>query len=173
MSEVNKEVAGVSFGVLKYYTSYRTSIGCEPSRFFHGRIPYIILDIKLGIRPQQAHIPTSQIAQDVLDQTETFYQDVPTNAMQAYIKYKAYYYKKANASKLKEADFVYVLQPKADHQGSTFSFTEFYQTTIIWCAKLALTRRKCSIACDCVTSHPDNHYLMFKSRHMNGNLVRK
>ena len=40
--------------VLNYNTSYHTSIGCEPSRVFHGRIPYNILDIKLRIRPQTA-----------------------------------------------------------------------------------------------------------------------
>ena len=45
--------------------------------------------------------------------------------MQAYIKYKAYYDKKANVSKLKEADYVYILQSKADHQGSKIPFTEF------------------------------------------------
>ena len=45
--------------------------------------------------------------------------------MQAYIKYKAYYDKQANASKLKEADHVYVIQPRADHQGSKSVFTEF------------------------------------------------
>ena len=33
--------------------------------------------------------------------------------------------KKAKASKLKEADYVYILQPKADHQGSKILFTEF------------------------------------------------
>ena len=33
--------------------------------------------------------------------------------------------KKANASKLKQADYVYILQPKADHQGSKFPFTDF------------------------------------------------
>ena len=30
----------VSIGVLNFNTSYHTSIGCEPSRVFHGRIPY-------------------------------------------------------------------------------------------------------------------------------------
>ena len=45
--------------------------------------------------------------------------------MQAYIKYKAYYDKKANASKLKQSDYVYILQPKADHQGSKIPFTDF------------------------------------------------
>ena len=56
-----------SIAVLNYNTSYHTSIGCEPCRLFHGRFPYIILDIKLGIRPQQQPIPTLQIARDVLD----------------------------------------------------------------------------------------------------------
>ena len=53
------------------------------------------------------------------------HQDVRKNGMQAYMKYKAYYDKKANASKPKEADYVYILQPKADHQGSKIPFTEF------------------------------------------------
>ena len=90
----------INIAVLNYNTTYHTSIGCEPSRVFHGRIAYNILDLKLGIRPQQQPIPTSQIAQEVLEQTEMIYQDVRKNTMQAYIKYKAYYDKKANASKL-------------------------------------------------------------------------
>ena len=53
------------------------------------------------------------------------HQDDRKNAMQANIKYKAYYYKKANASKLKETDYVHVLEPKADHQRSKIPFTEF------------------------------------------------
>ena len=83
------------------------------------------MDLKLGIRPQQQPIPTSQIAQEVLEQTEMIHQVVRKNIMQAYIKCKAYYDKKASASKLKEADYVYILQPKADHQGSKIPFTEF------------------------------------------------
>ena len=115
----------INIAVLNYNTSYHTSIGCEPSRFFHGRIPYNVLDLKMGIRPQQQPIPTSQIAQEFLEQTEMIHQDVRKNTMQAYIKYKAYNDKKANASKLKEADYVYILQPKADHQGSKIPFTDF------------------------------------------------
>ena len=34
----------VSIAVLNYNTSYHASIGCEPSRVFHGRIPYNILE---------------------------------------------------------------------------------------------------------------------------------
>ena len=82
---------------------------------FHRRILYNIHDLKLGIGSQKVPSPDSQIAQDVLKQTEIIFPDVCKNAMQAYIKYKAYYDKKANASKLKQADYVYILQPKADH----------------------------------------------------------
>ena len=91
---------------------------------FHGRIPYNILDLKMGIRPQKIPSPDSEIAQDVPELTETIFQDVRKNIMQAYIKYKAYYDKKAIASKLEEQEYVYILQLKGDHQGSKFPFTE-------------------------------------------------
>ena len=45
--------------------------------------------------------------------------------MQAYIKYKAYNDRKANTSKLKQADYVLILQSKADHQESKIPFTDF------------------------------------------------
>ena len=115
----------ISLAVLNCNTSYHSSFGCEPSRVFHGRIPYNKLDLRLGIRPQKILAPDSEIAQDVLEQTETIFQDVRRNAMQAYIKYKAYYDKKANASKLKQSDYVYILQPKADHPGSKIPFAGF------------------------------------------------
>ena len=52
----------VSIAVLNYKTSYHTSIGCEPSRDFPGRITYSILDIKFGIHSHKQPIPTSQMA---------------------------------------------------------------------------------------------------------------
>ena len=79
----------ISIAVLNYNTSYYSSIGCEPSIVFHGRIPYKISDLKMGIRPQKITSPDSETAQDVLEQTEIIFQDVQRNALQAYIKYKA------------------------------------------------------------------------------------
>ena len=116
----------VSIAVLNYNTSYHASIGCEPSRIFHGRIPYNIIDLKMDIRPQKFPSPDSENAQDVLEQTETIFQDVKRNAMQAYIKYIAYYDKKANTSKLKQSDYVYILQPKTDREGSKIPFADFW-----------------------------------------------
>ena len=79
----------------------------------------------MGIDPQKIPSPDSEIAQDVLEQTEMIFQDVRRNAMETYIKYKAYYDKKANASKLKQSDYVYTLKPKGNHQGSKIPFTDF------------------------------------------------
>ena len=63
----------VSFAVLTYNTSYHESIGCEPSRVFHGRIPYNFLDLKMSNRPQKIPYTDSQSAQDVLEQTEMIF----------------------------------------------------------------------------------------------------
>ena len=48
-----------------------------------------------------------------------------------------------------------------------------YLTAIIWYARLAPTRRKCFIVCECVSSHPANPQMIDESRHKNGNLIRK
>ena len=56
----------INIAVLNYNTSYHTSIGCEPSRVFHGRTLNNVLDLKMGICPQQQPIPTSQIAKKFL-----------------------------------------------------------------------------------------------------------
>ena len=50
--------------------------------------------------------------------------------MQAYIKNKAYYDKKVKFSKLKEAKYLYVLQPRADPQKGKNMLTEFWWTPL-------------------------------------------
>ena len=76
----------VSIPVLNYKTSYHASIGCEPSRVFHARNPYNILEIKMDFRPLKIPSPDSQSTQDGLEQTESTFQDVREKAEQAYIK---------------------------------------------------------------------------------------
>ena len=174
----------VSIAVLNCNTSYHASIGCEPSRVFHGRIPYIILDLKMGIRPQKFPSTDSPIAQDVPEQTEMIFQDVRKYAMQAYIKYRAYYDKKTNASKLKQTDYVCILQPKADHQGSKIPFTDFRWIGPYFNEKVLpnnnfLVRRISTNKTQILhrmrlpNSHPTNQYQTYQSHHANGNQTRK
>ena len=48
--------------------------------------------------------------------------------MQSYLKYKEYYDRKAKAAPLKQNDYCFILQPIADHQGSTIPFREYRWT---------------------------------------------
>ena len=95
------------------------------ARVFLGHVPSSVIDLKLGIRRQKILTSNSQIAEYVLEQAEMIFQTVRKNTMQAYIKYEAYCDKANNASKLKKQQYVYVLQTKADHQGSKIPFTDF------------------------------------------------
>ena len=111
--------------VLNHNTSYHASIGCEPTRVFHGRIPYNILDHKLGNNPNEQINPTTEFAEEIQNRTKILIDKTKQNIMQSYIKYKEYYDRKAKAAPLKENDYCFVLQPKADHQGSKIPFRDY------------------------------------------------
>ena len=111
--------------ILNYNTTYHSSIDCEPSRVFHGRVPLNILDQKLGLGFNPNIAPTTDFAEELLRRTKILNDKTKKNVMQSYIKYKRYYDKKAKASPLKEKDYCFILQPKADHQGSKIPFRDF------------------------------------------------
>ena len=111
--------------VLNYNTTYHSSLGCDPSRIFQGRVPYIILDHRLGINPIQKILPTTDFAEEFQRRTEILLDKTKKNIMQSYLKYKEYYDRKANAAPLELGDYCFILQPLADHQGSKNPFREF------------------------------------------------
>ena len=111
--------------VLNYNTTYHSSIGCEPSKVFHGRIPYNVLDHKLGNNPNKNFLPTTEFAEEVQQRTQILIDQTKKNIMQSLLKYKDYYDRKAKAAPLKEKDYCFVLQPKADTQGSKIPFKEY------------------------------------------------
>ena len=111
--------------VLNYNTTYHSSIGCEPSKVFHGRIPYNVLDLKLGNNPNKDFLPTTEFAEELQQRTQILIDKTKHNIMQSYLKYKEYYDRKAKAAPLSEQDFCFILQPKADTQGSKIPFREY------------------------------------------------
>ena len=111
--------------VLNHNTSYHASIGCEPTRVFHGRIPFNILDHKLGTNPNEQINPTTEFAGEIQNRTKILIDKTKQNIMQSYIKYKEFYDRKAKAAPLKENDHCFVLQPKADNQGSKIPFRDY------------------------------------------------
>ena len=79
----------------------------------------------MGNNPNERLIPTTDFAEEIQRKTQLLVDKTKHNIMQSYLKYKEYYDKKAKASPLKENDYRYILQPKADPQGSKNPFTEF------------------------------------------------
>ena len=106
--------------ILKYNTTYHSSIDCEPSR-----VPHNILDHKHGLRFNPNIAPTTDFAEELFRRTIILHDKTKKNVIQSHIKYKRYYDKKAKASPLKGKDYCYILQPKADHQGSKIPFRDF------------------------------------------------
>ena len=111
--------------ILNYITTYHSSIDCEPSRVFHGRVPHNILDHKFGLRFNPNFAPTTDFAEKLLRRTKILFDKTKKQVMQSYIKYKKYYDKKAKPSPLKEKEYCFIFQPKADHQGSKIPFCDF------------------------------------------------
>ena len=114
--------------VLNYNTTYHATLGCEPSRIFHGRIPYNILDHKLGLNPNPKVLPTTDFADEFQRRTQILLDNTKKNIMQSYLKYKEYYDRKAKAAPLKQNDYCFILQPIADHQVSKIPFREYRWT---------------------------------------------
>ena len=69
--------------ILNYNTTYQSSIDCEPSRVFHGRVPHNILDHKLGLRFNPNNTPTTSFAEELLRRTKILYDKTKKNVMQS------------------------------------------------------------------------------------------
>ena len=115
----------VAIATLNYNTSYHSALGCEPSRVFHARIPYNVLDLKFGIRNQRPTTTTTNMGEDILHKTQQIKEAVNKNLMQSYVRYKQYYDKKANAHPLNVNEYCYALHPKANTQGTKLPFKEY------------------------------------------------
>ena len=73
---------------LKYNKTHHSSFDCEPIRVFHGKIPHIIRDHKLGLRFDPPMEPTTDFADELLRRSKVLYDKTNKNIMQSYIKYK-------------------------------------------------------------------------------------
>ena len=118
----------LSLAVLNHNTTYHASLGCKPSRVFHGRIPHNISDYKLGDNLNPRKQPETDIAEEIHKRMRILIDQTKKNIMQSYIKYKAYYDRKAKAAPLETTDYCYILNPKADTQAAKIPFRE-----LRWC----------------------------------------
>ena len=83
--------------VMNNNTTYHKTLGREPSTVFHGRIPYNVLDLKLGIKPKWKTTPNSDIAEQLQKQIDEVRATTKDNIMLFYLRYEKYYDRKALA----------------------------------------------------------------------------
>ena len=76
----------VQIAVMNYNTSYHENLGCEATTVFHGRIPYNILDIKLGLKPEWKKDANEDPTDELQKQIAEIHQSAKYNLMQSYLK---------------------------------------------------------------------------------------
>ena len=118
----------VAIATLSYNTSYHSALGWEPSRGFHGRIPYNVLDLKFGIRSGRHSTPTTNPGEDILHKTHQIKEtvkkiDAILHAIQTVLRQK-----KANAHPLHVNEYCYALHPRANTQSTKIPFREYLWT---------------------------------------------
>ena len=85
--------------VLNYNTSHHSCRGCEPNKVFNGRIPYNVLDHKLGINPNENFLSRNEFAEELEQKTQIFIERTKQHIMQSDLKYKEYYDRKTKAAR--------------------------------------------------------------------------
>ena len=64
---------------------HHENLGCEPATIFDGRIPYNILDIKLGKKPEWKKDKNEDLTDELQKQLTEIHQAAKDNLMQSYI----------------------------------------------------------------------------------------
>ena len=98
--------------ILNYNTTYRSSIDCEPSRIFHGRVPHNILDHKLGLSFITNIKPTIDFADEQLCRTKLPNEKTKENVVQSYIKYEKRLWQKSKSFLLSGEKFLFFISAK-------------------------------------------------------------
>ena len=80
--------------------------------------------------------------------------------------------RKADARKLRERDYVFVLQSEIDQHVFDYAFTEkVLPIAIVWCVKWERITHKSFIAWDCDIPQLHNSYLTYELPQLDGNLT--
>ena len=90
--------------------------------------PTTHFDLKFGIKQHNSQTQNSQPAIEIQQQLNQLIDDTQKYIMHSYIKYKAYYDRKATAHPLAVNDYCFALHPKAADQSTKLPFTEYMWT---------------------------------------------
>ena len=75
----------VQIAAINYNIRYHESVGCEPTIVFHGGFPNNILDIKLGLKPEEKLDANEDLTDELRKQIVEKHQSAKDNLMQSYL----------------------------------------------------------------------------------------
>ena len=81
--------------------------------------------LKLRYNPNPRYQPQSGVAEEVQRRSALLHDQTKRNIMQSYLKYTAYYDRKAKAAPLTTEDYCFILNAKIDTQATKIPFREF------------------------------------------------
>ena len=94
----------LNLAVIAHNTTYHQTLKCSPTEVFHDRVPYNALHLKFAPLSSPRNATDTQT---LVDNLNAKFKEIYTNIIRAFHKYKAYYDRKAQASPLKENEFVF------------------------------------------------------------------
>lgn len=102
----------VDYAIFVHNTTYHSSIGCTPSLLFHGREPLTPLELRFRANIIDKVETSYDFNRELKDAVTKMHASAKDNAVQAYLKYRTYYDKKAFAQPLKLHSYCLLLDPR-------------------------------------------------------------
>ena len=112
----------VNMAVLAHNTTYNESTGYTPSQLFHGRVPFNALERRLNPQINNIDNPICRSFQKIDKKLAKMNETAKQNIIKNYVRYKAYYDRRAKAEPLREHEFVFLLTPEIQNQSERTKF---------------------------------------------------
>ena len=106
----------VDYACYSHNTSYHSSIRCAPTMLFHGHDPNTPLDLRYGPARNRRPVTHSKYLTEVSDRMAELHANAKENTIEAYLRFRRYYDKKAKAEPLRLHEYCLLLNPKLTTQ---------------------------------------------------------
>ena len=148
-------------------------MGCEPSRVLHGRVPYNVLDLKMGIPPQNHQALVLRLLNKSMSKPKWFskmyakMQCKPTSNTKTTTTNRQMLLNSANAitsvfDKYKQIIKSFKVSSQISAGFGRTSFKKLFQITNNWYAKTDRIQRNSFTACDYNRSSYENPYPTYR-----------
>ena len=131
----------VPIAVLNYNTSHYSSLGCEHTRVLHRRIPYNVLDKKIGIKPTERFLPMTEMGEWTLQKTEQICDATQKSLMRSYIKKQEVLRQKSKCASTPDWWLLHCIEPESDDPNNINTIQRLYVDRTIYSREEAIQQQ--------------------------------